>query len=326
MARIRTIKPEFAHSESMGNVSRDARLLFVLLWSQSDDEGKQRGSPRLLKGVLFPYDDVSAGEIETWLAELVRENCIERYEVDGAHYLRIAKWREHQKIDRPAASKFPDPPGHAAPPREDPLPCEDSSLPREASSDTREPSSLPREASSEAREPSSTDQGSRKGPGPGPEDRGPKEQEPDQGRAREEAATATRPVAVAVPVPVPKPGPTATDPPETEAWRHWQEIARLEGWPEAGFLNSQRRLQLQARLATCGGIEGWKLALEKARDAEFLRAPNGGPQRWFDLDWLLDEQKFTRVMEGRYAERHRNDSKPGDILSALASYGREDDR
>lgn len=319
MARIRTIKPEFAHSESMGNVSRDARLLFVLLWSQADDEGKQRGSPRLLKGMLFPYDDVSAGEIETWLAELVRENCIERYEIDGAHYLRIVKWREHQKIDRPAASKFPDP-GHAAPPRED------SSLPREASSDTREPSSLPRE-------PSSTDQGSRKGPGPGPEDRGPKEQEPDRGRAREEAAAAaaaaTRPAAVSRSVPVPglatRPG-AGTDPPETEAYRHWQEIARLEGWPEVGFLNSHRRLQLQARLAQCGGIEGWKLAIRKARDAAFLRKPNGQPQPWFDLDWLLDERKFTKVMENRYAERHRTDGKPGDILAALASYGREDDR
>lgn len=316
MARIRTIKPEFPQSESMGNVSREARLLFILLWAQCDDHGKARGSPKLLASLLFPYDPDAKAEIDGWLDELVREDCIRRYEVDGAHFVKVVRWREHQKIDRPAASKIPDPPGEVS------TSSEDSSPPRE-------PSSHPREGSSNAREPSSLDQGSGKGSGRGPKDqgrdRGPKEREPDQGGAREEAAAAaTLPVAVSGSVPVPSSG-ASTDPPETEAYRHWQEIARLEGWPEVGFLNSHRRLQLQARLGQCGGIEGWKLAIQKARDAEFLRKPGGQPQPWFDLDWLLDERKFTKVMENRYAERHRTDSKPGDILGALASYGREDD-
>lgn len=46
MGRIRTIKPEFPHSESMGRVSRDARLTFILLWTLSDDLGRLRGSSR----------------------------------------------------------------------------------------------------------------------------------------------------------------------------------------------------------------------------------------------------------------------------------------
>ena len=300
MARIRTIKPEFPQSESMGNVSREARLLFILLWSQCDDHGKARGSSRLLASLLFPYDADVPDLIDGWIDELEREGCIDRYEVDGAIYVRVMNWRNHQRIEKPSTTRFPDP-----------------------SPDSR--GGLPEEQAT-PQDSSARDQGSGKGSGKGKDqgkDRGPKE--PDQGRAREAAAAATLPVAVAVQVPVPSPGPTTTDPPETEAWRHWQEVARLEGWPEAGFLNSHRRLQLQARLATCGGIEGWKLALDKARDAEFLRGPDGKPQRWFDLDWLLDERKFTRLMEGRYAERHRNDSKPGDILAALASYGRDDD-
>jgi len=45
MARIRTIKPEFPHSESMGRVSRDARLLFVMLFTIVDDEGRARRHP-----------------------------------------------------------------------------------------------------------------------------------------------------------------------------------------------------------------------------------------------------------------------------------------
>ena len=45
MARIRTIKPEFQNSESIGRLSRDARLTFVLLWPHCDDEGRCRAAP-----------------------------------------------------------------------------------------------------------------------------------------------------------------------------------------------------------------------------------------------------------------------------------------
>ena len=262
MARIRTIKPEFPQSESMGNVSREARLLFILLWPVCDDEGKARGSARLLASLLFPYDADAPALIDGWLDELSRENCIVRYEVGGAHYVRVVKWGEHQKIDRASPSKIPDPSNDA------------------------------RELSSTTREPSTQDQG--------PKDQGPKDRGPGKG-----------------------PGPRERE--QEEAGRLWQEAARVEGWPEVGLLNSMRRQLLQARLAQCGGIEGWKLALEKARQAEFLRTPDGKPQRWFDLDWLLDEQKFTKVMEGRYAKRHRSDGKPGvgSTLAAYAEFARE---
>ncbi len=39
MARIRTIKPEFAGDEKMAKASRDARLTFLLVVSQADDAG-----------------------------------------------------------------------------------------------------------------------------------------------------------------------------------------------------------------------------------------------------------------------------------------------
>ena len=57
MARIRTIKPEFPHSESMGRVSREARLCFILLWTIADDAGRLRGNSRMLASLLYPYDD-----------------------------------------------------------------------------------------------------------------------------------------------------------------------------------------------------------------------------------------------------------------------------
>lgn len=108
MARIRTIKPEFAHSESMGRISRDARLCFVMMWTIADDAGRLRGASRMLASLLFPYDDDAPKLIDSWLCELEDENCIVRYLVDGSQYIQIVKWLEHQKIDRPSASKIPE--------------------------------------------------------------------------------------------------------------------------------------------------------------------------------------------------------------------------
>lgn len=109
MARIRTIKPEFPQSESMGRCSRDARLCFVMLWTIADDAGRLRGNSRMLASLLFPYDDDAKKLIDRWLAELERERCVTRYEVDGDAYLQINEWVKHQKIDRPTPSKIAPP-------------------------------------------------------------------------------------------------------------------------------------------------------------------------------------------------------------------------
>ena len=106
MPRIRTIKPDFPQSESMGRVSRDARLLFVNLWTICDDSGRTRGNSRILASILFPYDDVFRF-IDKWIQELIDENCIIRYEVEGCTYIQVNNWLKHQKIDHPAPSKIP---------------------------------------------------------------------------------------------------------------------------------------------------------------------------------------------------------------------------
>ena len=107
MARIRTIKPEFPQSESMGRVSREARLCFILLWTICDDSGRTRASSRMLASLLYPYDEDAGKRIDGWLTELETENCIVRYEIDGNTYLEVRNWLNHQRIDKPSASKIP---------------------------------------------------------------------------------------------------------------------------------------------------------------------------------------------------------------------------
>lgn len=109
MARIRTIKPEFPQSESMGRVSRDARLCYILLWTLADDAGRLRGNSRMLASLLYPYDDDAKKLADKWLTELADEHCITRYEIDGNQYIQIGEWLTHQKIDKPSPSKIPAP-------------------------------------------------------------------------------------------------------------------------------------------------------------------------------------------------------------------------
>ena len=105
--RIRTIKPEFWQSESLSRVSREARLLFIGLFSACDDSGRTRAASRFLASLLFPYDLDALSKIDGWLEELEVEGCVRRYKVDGNTYLEIPKWFSHQKIDKPSKSKLP---------------------------------------------------------------------------------------------------------------------------------------------------------------------------------------------------------------------------
>lgn len=152
MARIRSIKPEFPHSQSMGNISRECRLFFILLWTLSDDLGKLRANSRLLASLLYPYDkDIE--NVDKWLEELVSEKCITCYRVDSHEYIKIINWSVHQKIDKPSKSKIPDPPDNLS------NQASDSINTRESSRDGRE------ESSGDRRIVGSEDQGSGNGSG-----------------------------------------------------------------------------------------------------------------------------------------------------------------
>ena len=107
MARIRTIKPEFPQSETVGKLSRDARLMFIMLWTVADDEGRFRAASRMLASLLYPYDEDAGGLTEGWLDELEGAKCIRRYTVDGSTYGEITNWLKHQKIDKPSKSRLP---------------------------------------------------------------------------------------------------------------------------------------------------------------------------------------------------------------------------
>lgn len=93
MARARNLKPGFFKNEDLAECSPWARLCFAGLWTLADREGRLEDRPKRIKGELFAYDSV---EVEPLLQELARFGFIVRYEVDGARYIQVSKFTEHQ--------------------------------------------------------------------------------------------------------------------------------------------------------------------------------------------------------------------------------------
>ena len=109
MARIRTIKPELWMSPQIMNLPHPARLLFIGLITQADDEGRGSADARRLKAAIFPGDDVTAAEVSGWLVEVVAQKLAVTY--DGGEHgplYFIPTWCDHQSIDRPRPSRYPD--------------------------------------------------------------------------------------------------------------------------------------------------------------------------------------------------------------------------
>lgn len=110
MARIRTIKPDSWLDRRLGEVSRDARLLWVVLITMADDEGRFRAHPGTVWGHGYTHDAQAMGLIPRWLDELRDARLIDLYESAGEAFGWLPKWSDHQRISKPTSSRLPVPP------------------------------------------------------------------------------------------------------------------------------------------------------------------------------------------------------------------------
>jgi hypothetical protein len=111
--RIRSIKPDVWDDEALGECSTSARLLFVGLITQADDDGRLPGNPRWIASKVYPYDDdITSADIKGWLAELDRVDVVHLYESSGKTYIALPAWDSHQTIDKRyyKPSRLPAPP------------------------------------------------------------------------------------------------------------------------------------------------------------------------------------------------------------------------
>jgi hypothetical protein len=93
LMRARNIKPGFFKNEQLAELPADARLLYIGLWCMADREGRLEDRPKRIKMEVFPADSC---DCEPMLSGLAREGLIVRYEIDGARYIEIPRFTEHQ--------------------------------------------------------------------------------------------------------------------------------------------------------------------------------------------------------------------------------------
>ena len=106
MARIRSVKPEyFTHPEVL-NLSIPARLLFISLWGQADDEGRLYDQPLKIGGQAFGENDKV--NVRVLLSELAVNARILRYRSEDRDCIQVRNWK-HQAINRRKASVIPAP-------------------------------------------------------------------------------------------------------------------------------------------------------------------------------------------------------------------------
>lgn len=108
MARKRMIDPSFWIDEKLGECSMQERLLFMGLISNADDEGYGRANPKLLKSLIFPYDDdLRTSDLEKWLSHLGGFNIVVLYKYEEQTYYYLPNFLKHQTINKPTETNFP---------------------------------------------------------------------------------------------------------------------------------------------------------------------------------------------------------------------------
>lgn len=90
-----------------------------------------------------------------------------------------------------------------------------------------------------------------------------------------------------------------------QAVEEYNQAAEAVGWSKVQKITKPRLSAINARLAECGGLEGWRVALGKARASPFLCGDNDRGWR-ADFDFLTKAQKFTQLMEGKYDRPDRS--------------------
>ena len=107
MSRQRFIYPEIFTSEDFTSLSYGARLLFIGMFTTADDYGRGRGTARSLKAAVFPSDDCTLNQVETWAQEVCSRMMVRFYQIAGAVYYDIPNWTRYQAPQYKAKPKVP---------------------------------------------------------------------------------------------------------------------------------------------------------------------------------------------------------------------------
>ncbi|OUO94773.1 hypothetical protein [Cloacibacillus sp. An23] len=281
--------------------------------------------PKRLKAAIFPYDNV---DISSLLNELITNELIVRYEVDGKHYIWIPNFLLHQRPHQNETDSIIPPcelelemvrngaikpeegePKNAAGRQNnaEPCQCKEPSTCPQGNTDL-----LPRCEALATKVESTCDHGN-------------KHFALENLRTGELENTNTRPL--------PEPGTGASAPsasandcPHEAIIGLYHEI--LPMLPRVKVWNDSRRSMLRTRWRedkARQNLAWWRQYFETVAASDFLcgRCPPGKSRRPFmaDLEWLIRPGNMPNVLEGRY--KNRGSTLPSSTPKPQASRGEE---
>lgn len=106
MARIRSVHPSLFTDEAWVSCSPLARLLYIGLWTDADDQGLFEWKPLQIKMRLLPGD---TADVALMLAELSDVGLIAAFEHGGKRFGAIKQFRKFQRPKKPNSVHFMPP-------------------------------------------------------------------------------------------------------------------------------------------------------------------------------------------------------------------------
>jgi hypothetical protein len=111
-ARGRILPQSLSTDPRYGRLSWKARVLYPLIWTSCDDQGRISGDPDEIKYAICPnMDDISKEDIRGLLSELETEGYIKVYSTSKRQAIQMLDWWEVQKLQWAWPSEFPPPEG-----------------------------------------------------------------------------------------------------------------------------------------------------------------------------------------------------------------------
>jgi len=119
MARGRFISNTLGESDRFANLDDHAqRMLYMLLVTHADAEGRLKANTRWIRGKVLTYLDYPEDQLEAALQRMHQVGLATLYQADGSRFMQIEKFHEHNKIRRDkdgnptheSATQIPAPP------------------------------------------------------------------------------------------------------------------------------------------------------------------------------------------------------------------------
>jgi hypothetical protein len=106
MARSRSIPVSLLKEPDFFELSAEARVVFIGLVLEADDEGRGRAHP----GLLARLFNVSEAAVQEAFSQLVERGLLLHYQVGRQQYYQWLPWKQWQSLSKPTPSQLPPPP------------------------------------------------------------------------------------------------------------------------------------------------------------------------------------------------------------------------